>query len=246
MRIDSEVSTLQPELLSVREREVVELAIDGCTDEQIAQALGISTSTVNSYWVRVRGKLGQLSRTEIVGGILRHGFRDSQAEVLARVAALTRSLAERDVSLARAESELDAERGGHWHLLALHHVPVAVVVARAPARVEYSNLQAERLFECDPGELTGLEVCELTVPEGREARRHEIRDFLEAGAPGRVAMGVERPCYALRPCGTNFRATIAMEGFYASSEFMAVFTVREYLGEVDSLLRSLRKPLVLS
>ncbi|RYG47020.1 LuxR family transcriptional regulator [bacterium] len=36
-------------LLSTREREVVDLASNGRTDEQIAQSLDISSSTVNSY-----------------------------------------------------------------------------------------------------------------------------------------------------------------------------------------------------
>ena len=52
--------------LSSRELAVLKLAVEGKTDEMIARELGIGRGTVNSYWVRIRGKLGHLSRTELV------------------------------------------------------------------------------------------------------------------------------------------------------------------------------------
>lgn len=51
--------------LSPRELSVIELAVRGFTDEMIARELGIESGTVNSYWVRIRGKLGNFSRTEL-------------------------------------------------------------------------------------------------------------------------------------------------------------------------------------
>ena len=234
----------QPHRLSVREREIVDLAVEGHTDEQIAQALTISTSTVNSYWVRVRGKVGQLSRTEVVAKMLHHGYKEGQDGLLAEVARLTGLLATSDHSLAQSKSDLSAERGTSWHLLALHFVPEAVLVAEHPGTVVYANLQAERLFHCEPGGLVGREVCVLTVPEEQNEKRKKIRAFMEADVPGRMLMGVEEPSYALDGDGGNFRATIAVEGFDAPEGFMAVFTVREFLGDMDAVLRSLRRPLV--
>lgn len=234
----------RPQLLSVREREVVDLAIEGNTDEQIAQTLGITHSTVNSYWVRIRGKIGQFSRTEIVSKMVHLSYQDTHAGLLAEVDRLTRSLADSDASLARSRSDLVAERGMSWHVLALHFVPDAVLVAKSPGLIIYANLQAERLFHADPGALVGKAVCELTVPDGRDQQRERIRDFMEAARPGRMAIGVEEPYYAQHAHEANFRATIAVEGFDAPEGFMAVFTVREFLGDVDAVLRSLRKPLV--
>ena len=52
--------------LSTREQSIIDLAQQGYTDEMIAVALSIKTGTVNSYWVRIRGKMGHLSRTELV------------------------------------------------------------------------------------------------------------------------------------------------------------------------------------
>jgi len=51
------MKTDQPEMmleLSVRERQVLSLAARGETDQGIANRLGISPATVNSYWVRIR------------------------------------------------------------------------------------------------------------------------------------------------------------------------------------------------
>ena len=51
--------------LSDRELTVLDLATKGYTDEMIARELGLKQGTVNSYWVRIRGKLGNFSRTEL-------------------------------------------------------------------------------------------------------------------------------------------------------------------------------------
>jgi len=52
--------------LSARELEVLTFAANGYTDDMVAKELGIQRGTVNSYWVRIRGKLGNLSRSELV------------------------------------------------------------------------------------------------------------------------------------------------------------------------------------
>ncbi|MGV3614131.1 MAG: helix-turn-helix domain-containing protein [Fimbriimonas sp.] len=74
--------------LSRRECEILDFASDGLTDQQIALRLKISTSTVNSYWVRVRGKLGQLSRTELVATSLRQQAKLEMRELQAQTAHL--------------------------------------------------------------------------------------------------------------------------------------------------------------
>lgn len=197
MATASEPSDFRPELLSVREREVLDLAVDGRTDEQIAQALGLTVATVNSYWVRIRGKLGSLSRVELVVRALHAGYRDAQAGLVADVSRLEGLLAASDQGRARAESDLAASAGLSWHLLALHFAPEAALVVRAPGDVAYANLLAERLFHAEPGALVGCAVCDLMVPQGREDKRRRLRDFMEAGKPVRMVFGVEEPCYAL-------------------------------------------------
>lgn len=71
--------------LSPRELAVLQYATHGYTDDMIARELGIQTGTVNSYWVRIRGKHGHLSRTELVARFVqasadtKHGFAMEEA-----------------------------------------------------------------------------------------------------------------------------------------------------------------------
>lgn len=57
--------------LSPREEEIVHLAVEGHTNESIANELGLSLSTVNTYWVRIRMKVQGYSRTEVVARLIR-------------------------------------------------------------------------------------------------------------------------------------------------------------------------------
>lgn len=52
--------------LSPRETQVVTLAAEGLTDKEIARELGIGLGTVGTLWSRIRAKLGQHNRTELV------------------------------------------------------------------------------------------------------------------------------------------------------------------------------------
>jgi DNA-binding CsgD family transcriptional regulator len=54
------------EKLSARELKVLDLASRGLIDLAIAAELGISISTVRSYWSRIRSKMGVVGRPELV------------------------------------------------------------------------------------------------------------------------------------------------------------------------------------
>lgn len=53
-------------LLTKREKEVVELVIDGLSNREVAQKLGLTEHTVSNYLFRVYEKLGISSRVELV------------------------------------------------------------------------------------------------------------------------------------------------------------------------------------
>lgn len=57
--------------LSPRETEIVELAAEGLTNEAIANHLGLSMGTVNTYWLRIKLKTGGIGRTDTVLSIFR-------------------------------------------------------------------------------------------------------------------------------------------------------------------------------
>ena len=52
--------------LSEREREVVRLTAEGLTDAAVGESLGLAAETVRSHWKRVRKRLGDISRAEVV------------------------------------------------------------------------------------------------------------------------------------------------------------------------------------
>lgn len=77
--------SLQPELnqqlglaasrpLSDRERQVIALAADGLTDDQIAQRLHVSRETVRTNLRRSSAKLGVTGRTALVAKAIRQGL----------------------------------------------------------------------------------------------------------------------------------------------------------------------------
>lgn len=57
--------TTEPDLLSAREREVVQGIVDGLGDKQVAARLGLSPDTVRTYVKRIYKKLEVGSRTEL-------------------------------------------------------------------------------------------------------------------------------------------------------------------------------------
>ncbi|MFE2940887.1 response regulator transcription factor [Streptomyces sp. NPDC059255] len=65
--------------LSVREREVLGLAVDGLPNKRIAVRLGISAKTVDVHRARIREKTGAESLTTLVRDMLRLGLRLPEA-----------------------------------------------------------------------------------------------------------------------------------------------------------------------
>lgn len=57
----------QPDLLSPREREVLQGIVDGLSEKQVAHRLGLSAPTVHTYVRRLYEKLQVSSRGELIG-----------------------------------------------------------------------------------------------------------------------------------------------------------------------------------
>ncbi len=94
--------------LSGRELAILSFAAQGHTDDMVAHELGIQCGTVNSYWVRIRGKLGNLSRSELVARFVQKNADAHLAEYVSKNGAEAASLAEanREI-LAKANAEIE-------------------------------------------------------------------------------------------------------------------------------------------
>lgn len=65
---------LQASFLSRREREVLQLLVDGCNTHSVARRLAITHSTARTHIQNVLTKLGCHSRLEVVALAVGHGF----------------------------------------------------------------------------------------------------------------------------------------------------------------------------
>lgn len=62
------------EVLSMREREVLQLTVEGHSSAAIADKLGLSSKTVETYRSRLMGKIGVHDLTELVRFAIKHGI----------------------------------------------------------------------------------------------------------------------------------------------------------------------------
>jgi DNA-binding NarL/FixJ family response regulator len=63
-----------PEPLTPRERQVIELLVEGLSNKTIAARLGISDQTVKFHVAAICGKLGAANRTDAVRRAIRRGI----------------------------------------------------------------------------------------------------------------------------------------------------------------------------
>lgn len=92
--------------LSPRESEIVELAIDGLTNEGIANHLGLSVGTVNTYWLRIRLKVGGVGRTDSVAKVITERAERALAAANVDSQDLRDHIADRELALLQAKASL--------------------------------------------------------------------------------------------------------------------------------------------
>jgi DNA-binding CsgD family transcriptional regulator len=95
--------------LSRRENEIVELAAEGLTNEAIAIRLGLSVGTVNTYWLRIKLKVGGVGRTDTVLNIYRERAARALGEERVDWEGLGAILARRELLNVAAEKARDME-----------------------------------------------------------------------------------------------------------------------------------------
>ena len=211
--------------LSAREDAILEAAIEGKTDVQIAQGMAISQSTVNSYWVRIRGKLGQLSRTELVALALKAKARADLEAVTGQLAALQQTF---DQS-ARNDPETLADE---MRRAALDAMPEALMVTDEEGEIKYTNRRAESIFGYGAGELAGLTVGSLLGGVARSEEARLLSANFEGGEPFQI--GLDQVVYGRRKDGTHFRIVLLVDSRPTAAGRVHSVIVRDFVTEVDT------------
>lgn len=157
------------ETLSPQENRVLELASQGHTDKGIADALDISTTTVITYWARIRSKMGNHSRSELVGDFVRKAA---------------------EIEVAALQSRLDqlTETNDTLHSF-IDLAPEAMLIVDPDGTIISGNHQAGELLECDASLFPGLRVGTFIPEEFHEAHQgHRLRYMTD---PHRLTIGHE-------------------------------------------------------
>lgn len=210
--------------LSQRENEILDLAIEGMTDQQIAHRLSISASTVNSYWVRIRGKLGPLSRTELVARSLREKARIELVQLQAQ-----KDHFEKLAGL-RREEDGNAARASFYRAVLDGFLEAVLAVGENGDIVYVNDLLAER-FGYRPEDLVGVPFLTLIATREQEAYRIRLESYFRAPYP--IRLGIGKVIYGRRRDGYNFRVVLCMNGCQTPEGTTTTCIVRDMMEEVD-------------
>lgn len=168
---------MSPKELSPREEQIVELCVEGLTNEAIAHLLGISVGTVNTYWLRIKLKVGGQGRTDTVVRIIKEkaekALRDANTErnsVVEVIAAKEQMVLEHRAALALLQLAMDQIKSTVWatdrdlriHVLANGeftsvHFGVPWEIGRTVYEIFDSNDPKDFPIECHLSALEGHE-----------------------------------------------------------------------------------------
>src|SRR6185436_6727018 len=106
-RHDTDATPSFREALSQREKQLLDFAVRGYTDQAIANELGISLATVGTYWGRVRIKFGPFNRTELVALYLKEEAAVTLEKVREENRELVSQISEHAKTMAMLKSSLE-------------------------------------------------------------------------------------------------------------------------------------------
>ena len=205
--------------LSERERQLLDLASEGCTDNAISHRLGISLATVNTYWGRIRIKLGPLNRTELVAVYIQEQATKTLDEMRDRNKVLMTELAEHAQTVSMLKSSLELFRG------LIETAPDGILLVSEEGLVELANEQAESMFGYAKDELLGKHV-EFLVPDRYRGQHKENREEYHQH-PTKRQMGHTLPTFALRKDGSEFRMATALSAAQTPRGLLITCIVRD-------------------
>lgn len=205
--------------LSQRERQILQLASAGLTDKAIASEIGISPTTVNTFWGRIRYKMGQASRAELVGSLAR-----MEAEEDLRAAKALNDALLVEIALHRRTQEKLAESEARFRHL-VDSVPDALVVVREDGLIDLVNNRFEEVFGYAKAEILGMPL-DMLIPKRFKSRHRELASEFFA-TPRVRKMGGEMLFECARKDGSEFLAEIMLSPFSLGDLNLTVASIRE-------------------
>ncbi|HVT13538.1 MAG TPA: PAS domain S-box protein [Fimbriimonadaceae bacterium] len=191
-------------ILSPREEQLIALAGQGLTDTAIANKLGISEATVNTYWGRIRVKLGPHNRTELVALALREEY-------------------ERRIEEMRG----DSPEGPDYSLI-LQAAPDALILTSDDGTISNANVAASEMFGYDIDELIGMNIMALIPHQYRGGHDEHVAGYLSN--PERRQMGSHMGVVGLRKDGVEFQMAAALSSVAWNGKSMAICSIRHVAG----------------
>lgn len=203
--------------LSERETQTLKLAAEGYTDQAIAIRLGISLATVGTYWGRIRTKLGQFNRTELVANYIK-----------AAAAHRAQTLRAENATLIHQLEELEAERNEISLFRDLFNdAPDAILVVDDNGMIRMANEAAATLFGHSIAELEAETIASL-IPERYHGKHKEHRTaYLEN--PTKRAMGLHSGTTAVHKDGREFPVAVTLNAKKTEHGNMAIAILRPVL-----------------
>jgi PAS domain S-box-containing protein len=212
--------------LSEREQQLISFAARGYTDTAIAHQLGISEATVNTYWGRVRIKLGPLNRTELVAMALREESEMKLGEL--------RSENQRLVDeIQRLRSESGGDDEDSQALQVLEEAPDPIVVVNSSFEITFCNRACEGMFGYTREELIGRSISSLVPARFRTSHRKHMEVYMRN--PERRRMGQHLATLALKKDGEEFPIAAALNAVQTGDDFSVICTLRDVSGDLDAL-----------
>lgn len=181
--------------LSEQEHKVLELAAGGMTDKGIARVLGISASTVITYWGRIRSKLGLHSRPELVSCFV-------NSRIQADMRRLEAEMAERVIQ----EKELLKEV--QTLMAVLQVAPEAILIVSSEGVIQSGNEEAATLLGCQVQEFPGLSIGRFIPPEIHVVHHTYREKYMQD--PHKLAIGHDRGVEFVNYQGERMVGTVTL------------------------------------
>lgn len=174
--------------------------------------------------MRIRGKLGQLSRTELVALALKQKHQDEMRALLAQSEQF-------ELQAAKQGQDNELLRQAELHRAALDAMPAALLVCDEEGSICYANPRLEALFGYGAGTLVGQLVTTLIPERMRHRKGQSITN------PHPVRLGGDEAVYARRKNGTEFRVVVLLDSVATTNGPITTCIVRDFVTEVESRRR---------